>query len=144
MRGLYAIHLVLMILAFLIFAANFTMGFVFLIQERQLKSHRPTGLFQKMLALETMHSLHFKLLTSGFVLLSLGMIVGSLLSKQKIGSFFSLDPKQIGAMVTWGLYALFLNIRLQPAWRGRRGILLSMLGFVGIFLTFLLSLEHRV
>ena len=142
MSFLYPTHFVCMILAFVVFTASFITGLFFLLQENQLKRHRLTSLVRRLPALETMDSLYYKILTLGFVLLSLGMLVGAVLSKRRDGFFFTGDPREIGALVTWALYALFLNIRMKAEWRGRRAIALSLLGFVGVVLTFL-GLEHR-
>jgi ABC-type transport system involved in cytochrome c biogenesis permease subunit len=141
MTILYPVHLVFMILAFIVFASSFLTGLFFLLQENRIKNHRLTSFVRRLPALETIYALHYKILTAGFVLLSLGMIVGALLSKMREGLFFTGDPKEIGALVTWALYALFLNMRLKVGWRGRKGILLSLLGFVAVILTFL-ALEH--
>ena len=140
---LYPAHLALMILSFAVFAGSFVTGLFFLVQEDRLKNHRLNSLVRWVPSLEAMSSLYYKVLTSGFVLLSLGILVGAVLSKQRTGRFFTGDPREIGAVVIWALYALFLNLRITGNWRGRRGILLSLLGFVGLILTFL-ALEHRV
>lgn len=132
-----------MILAFAAFAAGFVIGLFFLLQENQLKNRRLTSLVRRLPALETMSAIHYKILTLGFVLLSLGMLAGAILSKERVGRFFLGDPKEIGALVMWALYALFLNARLTAGWRGRKGIILSILGFVGVILIFL-GLGHRI
>jgi ABC-type transport system involved in cytochrome c biogenesis permease subunit len=71
------------------------------------------------------------------------MFVGAILSKGRMGRFFTGDPREIGALVMWALYALFLNVRLTAGWRGKKGIVLSLVGFVGVILTFL-GLGHRM
>jgi ABC-type uncharacterized transport system permease subunit len=143
MSFLYTTHFVLMILAFAVFTASFIMAIFFLLQENQLKNHKLTGLVSKLPSLETMSSAYYRLLTSGFVFLSLGMLVGAVLSKTRQGHFFIDDPKEIGALITWALYAVFLNVRLAAGWRGRKGIILSLLGFLAVVLTFL-GLQHRM
>lgn len=139
---LYPLHLGFMILAFVIFAAGFVIGLFFLVQEDRLKNHRLTNLARRLPALETMNAVHDKILTSGFVLLSLGILVGAVLSKNRTGRFFLGDPREIGALVMWALYAVLLNMRWSARWRGRKGILLALVGFIGVLLIFL-GLEHR-
>lgn len=143
MNTLYPMHLGFMIAAFSAFTMGFITALLFLFQEDALKSHRPAVLGRRLPALETIHAFHYKILTLGFVLLSLGMLVGAILSKMRIGRFFSGDPREMGALIIWALYALFLNVRLSIGWRGKKGILLSLLGFVGVILTFL-GLGHRM
>ncbi|HCU25456.1 MAG TPA: c-type cytochrome biogenesis protein CcsB, partial [Deltaproteobacteria bacterium] len=40
------------------------------------------------------------------------------------------------------IYALFLQSRIIAGWRGRRGVLLSILGFVVVLFTFLGVSHH--
>lgn len=136
------IHILFMSLAFAVFAVSFVVGLVYLIQQFQLKSRQTGRSFLNLPSLETIDLIHYRALTVGFALLSVGIIAGALLSKTSQGRFFSGDSRQITAVCAWALYAFFLNVRLSSAWRGRRGILLSILGFVGVVLAFL-TLDHR-
>ena len=125
------------------FAGSFVVGALFLLQEHRLKNHLSTpGWLRGMPALENMDRLHYKMLTWGFLLLSLGMLSGAFWSRHLFGVFFNFDPRQIASLFTWGIYALFLNVRIRSGWRGRRGILLSLLGFATIAFTFL-GIHHR-
>ncbi len=143
MAILFPLHLVFMITGFVVFTFCFVTGLAFLLRESQLKNRRMTSLAGRFPALETMDRIHYKVLASGFVLLSLGMIVGGVLSKLRDDRFFSVDAREVGALVTWGLYAVFLNVRERAGWRGRKAIFLSILGFAAGLLTFL-GLRHRL
>lgn len=143
MAFLYPIHLTLVISSCVVFTISFVTGVAFLMQENQLKARRLTSFVRKLPSLETMDSVHYKVLTVGFLLLSLGMIAGAILSKDIVGRFFSADPHEVGALVTWTLYAVFLNVRARAGWRGRKAIILSILGFAAVMLTFL-GLKHRI
>lgn len=140
---LVQIHLVPMIAAFAVFWVSFLFGVLFLFQENRLKNHRalPSWL-RRLPPLEIMDGLHYRALTAGFLLLSLGMMAGAVLSKKMYGVFFNFDPRQTASLVTWGIYALFLNVRIRAGWRGRRGILLSLIGFLTVALTFLAIHHH--
>lgn len=136
------VHIVFMSLAFAIFTVSFLVGNLYLFQRYQLKN-RKIGLWMHWLpSLEAMDGIHYKALTVGFILLSVGMLAGALLSKTTIGRFFSADPRQVASVITWLLYAIFLNVRINSGWRGKKGIILSLLGFIGVILTFL-GLEHH-
>ena len=143
MSALMIIHLILMLLAVAVFAWSFTIGLLFLAQEGVVKGHRPlSGWLARLPALEVMDGRHYRVLSTGFVLLTAGMLSGVLLNRQMFGHFFSADPRQIASVVTWGIYFLFLNVRIRSGWRGRRGILLSLLGFLTVALTFV-GIHHR-
>jgi len=137
------VHVLFMSLAFAVFTVSFLVGLTYLYEERKLKSRRPGRFLAWLPSLETMDGIHYKALTVGFVLLSIGILAGAALSKATAGKFFSDDPRQVAAIGTWALYAVFLNVRLKSGWRGRKGIILSILGFIGVLIAFL-TLEHRV
>lgn len=136
------IHILFMSLAFGVFAATFLMGLVYLVEQRQLKSRHYGRFLNWLPSLATMDRVHYRVLIVGFILLSLGILSGTILSKLTEGKFFSEDPRQIAAVGTWALYGIFLNVRMKPAWRGRRSMVLSLMGFVGVILAFL-ALKHR-
>ncbi|MBL7685319.1 MAG: cytochrome c biogenesis protein CcsA, partial [Deltaproteobacteria bacterium] len=50
--------------------------------------------------------------------------------------YFFNDPKQLWAIIAWLVYAFFFQFRFSVGWKGRRGMLLSLLGFVVILFTF--------
>ncbi len=142
-QKILSIHIFLMSVSFVVFFLSFLGGVLFLIQESQLKNHRLRPFLAKLPPLETLDQIYYKALAIGFLFLSLGILTGALLSKIVEGAFFSKDPRQLASLIIWGLYALFLNMRIQSGWRGRRGILLSLLGFLGVILTFV-AIQHRI
>jgi len=143
MSSLGILHLVLMVAAFVVFSLSFIVSGLFLIQERQLKFHRAgPGWMGRLPALESMDRLHYRVLGTGFALLTLGILSGMILSKNLFGSYLTADPRQIASIVTWGIYILFLNVRIRPGWRGRRAMMLSVLGFLTVVLTFF-GFSHR-
>jgi len=133
------IHLPLALLAFTTLMLSFVVGCLYVFREWQLKHKKPSLLQHKLPSLEMMDLIHFRALTLGFIFLSLAIIAGAFLSHQTQGSFFTTDPKQLGALIAWGIYAVLLNVRTRSGWRGRRGIFLSILGFVVVLLTFWMS-----
>ena len=137
------IHIVLMSLTLAVFVVSFVMGLLYLLQQFWLKSRRPGGMLLLLPSLEAVDRIHYRALTVGFGLLSAGILSGAALSKVLEGKFFGHDTRQWVTIVVWILYAIFLNIRLKVGWQGRRGILLSLLGFVGVVLAFV-ALEHKI
>ncbi|MBF0491551.1 MAG: cytochrome c biogenesis protein CcsA [Deltaproteobacteria bacterium] len=132
-----SIHIVFSFLAFSLFSLTFLMGLLFLLQEYQLKSKRNFLELEKMPSLELLDLLHFKALRLGFIFLTLGILSGSAWAKTVKGLYFFNDPRQLWTLVAWLVYLLFLQVHVRANWRGRRGVLLSLLGFVVILFTFL-------
>lgn len=134
-----AVHIVFAFLAFSIFCLCFIMGALFLFQEYQLK-HKKMGA-EKLPSLEVLEKLHYKALSVGFALLSLGIISGSAWAKTVKGVYFFDDPRQLWTIIAWLVYAFFFQVRFSGGWRGRRSVLLSLLGFAVILFTFL-EVQH--
>lgn len=135
------IHFLFMSLAFALFAVGFILGVSYLLQRSFLKRHRTGWLSRWLPPLEVADDIHAKASTMGFLLLTAGMLSGTILSKETHDLFFTGDHRQIAALFVWVLYALFLNIRVRSGWHGRKGILLSVLGFVAVILAFL-TIQH--
>ena len=85
---------------------------------------------------ETMDSLIYKSVALAFPLLTLMIITGAYWANRTWGSYWSWDPKENFALVTWLAYAGYLHMRLTRGWRGRRAAYFAILGFAIILFTF--------
>lgn len=130
------IHIPIMILSVATFFLTFLLAITYLLQERQLKSRHPAFLFYRLPSLETCEDLSSKSLRFGFVLLTLGMLTGMVLSKSVNGRYWSWDYKEIWALITWILYAVLVHGRMLAAWRGRKAAYLAIAGFALMLFTF--------
>lgn len=132
-----SVHIVFGFLAFSIFFLSFILGLLFLFQEFQLKNKKMFSFLERLPSLDLLDQMHYKALSIGFALLTLGMITGSAWAKSVKGVYFFDDPRQLWSIIAWLIYALFFQFRFSAGWRGRRGVLLSLLGFAVILFTFL-------
>lgn len=73
----------------------------------------------------------------GFVLLSLGIMTGSIWAHYAWGSYWSWDPKETWSLVTWIVYAVMLHARSLRGWQGRRMAWLALAGFACVLFTYL-------
>ena len=64
-----------------------------------------------------------------FVLLTLGLLVGSVWAKSAWGDFWVWDPKENWSLVTWLVYGAYLHLRKVRGWRGDRAAWLAVAGF---------------
>lgn len=136
-----SVHLVFSFLALAIFAMSFVLGIMFIIEEFQLKYKVLPKLFLKMPTLDALERVHARALTIGFILLTGGIFSGAGWAKSVTGYYFFEDARQLWAIIAWLIYALFLQSRLLAGWRGRRGVILSLIGFVVVLFTFI-GVEH--
>ncbi len=73
----------------------------------------------------------------GFVLLTLGLLVGSVWAKSAWGDFWVWDPKENWSLVTWLVYGAYLHLRKVRGWRGDRAAWLAIIGFAVVMFTYL-------
>ena len=67
-------------------------------------------------ALDQMDYLSYRMIAFGFLFLTVVILSGAIWAEQAWSSFWSWDPKEVWALITWIIYAVYLHLRL----RGRR------------------------
>ena len=70
-----------------------------------------------------------------FPLWTIMLLFGALWANVAWGSYWSWDPKETAALVTWFIYAGFLHARVVAGWRGTRSAVLLVIGFVAVLFT---------
>jgi cytochrome c-type biogenesis protein CcsB len=131
------LHSTFLFLAYGMFFLTFIASIIYLLQERQLKSKKPSSSFYQLPSLGTLDDLFFKFLISGFVFMTLGLLVGVIWAEREWVNGWHGDPKVISAIITWVIYLILIYFRVTVGWRVRRAACISMLGFVSIIFTFL-------
>jgi cytochrome c-type biogenesis protein CcsB len=119
------------------FALSFGAGAMYLIQDRMLKSKRFNRLYRILPSIDMLDRVNYTCLSVGFPFMTLGIISGAVWANMAWGSYWSWDPKETWALVTWFLYAGLLHGRLTVGWRGRRAAFFSIVAFMFLLFTFL-------
>src|SRR5271157_5027701 len=78
----------------------------------------------------------YKTISLAFPLLTLMIAAGAYWANQTWGSYWSWDPKETWAAITWLVYALYLHMRVTRGWRGRRAAYFAIIGFAVVMFTF--------
>ncbi len=131
------VHVTLAFLGNAIFAVSFGAAVMYLLQERMLKSKKFTAFYHRLPSLEALDDLNYKCLSFGFPAMTMGIISGAVWAEAAWGTYWSWDPKQTWALITWFLYAALLHGRLNVGWRGRRAAILAIIAFLCLFFTYL-------
>jgi cytochrome c-type biogenesis protein CcsB len=92
---------------------------------------------QRMLpAADDLDRVTYKIICIAFPLLTLMIAAGAYWANQTWGSYWSWDPKETWAAITWLVYAGYLHMRITRGWRGRRAAWFAILGFGVVIFTF--------
>ncbi|MDI6767843.1 MAG: cytochrome c biogenesis protein CcsA, partial [Bacteroidota bacterium] len=81
------------------------------------------------LTLEVLERMSFTAIIFGFIFLSIAIIVGFIWLPKAVEKFSYADPKLIGTMVVWLVYAIGLSAKNIIGWTGRKIMILSIFGF---------------
>ena len=131
------IHVILAFLGDAIFALAFCAGVMYLIQEYQIKSKKIGSFYHRLPSLKLLDDINHYSLTIGFLLLTMGMVTGSIWARHAWGAFWSWDAKQVWSLLTWVFYAVLLHGRINIGWRGRVAAIFAIVGFFAVMFSFL-------
>ena len=74
------------------------------------------------LKLRQMDYLSYRLAALGVLMLTVTILTGAFWAEQAWGSFWSWDPKEVWALITWIIYVIYLHLRLV---RKREGLIMA-------------------
>jgi cytochrome c-type biogenesis protein CcsB len=132
-----AVHVIAIMLGYALLALNFLGGVLYLVQDRQIRGKKLGAAFRRLPPLNRLEALSHQALVAGFVLMTLGLVIGAAYAQATLGSYWRWDPKEVWALVTWLLYAALIHTRLVQGWRGRRGAWLGAVAFAVLVFTYL-------
>jgi ABC-type uncharacterized transport system permease subunit len=162
--GWLVVHIAFLLAAYASLAFSMVASFLYLVQERRLKSRflvgHPRLVTDPDLSshpsqqqgrmghplprlsfggdflppLDTLEKIAHSTLLFGFPCMTLGLLVGSLLAQESVGPAYFFDAKVLLSFAMWVLYVVLLYIRRSAGLRGRRAAYLSS----GVFLVMLL------
>jgi cytochrome c-type biogenesis protein CcsB len=86
---------------------------------------------------DTLDRVTYQTICVAFPLLTGMIAAGAYWANRTWGSYWSWDPKETWAAITWLVYAGYLHMRVTRGWRGRRAAYFAILGFGIVIFTFL-------
>ena len=87
--------------------------------------------------LESLDNLSYRTISFGFPLLTIGIIAGAVWANEAWGSYWSWDPKETWALITWLVFASYLHARITKSWQGRKPAIIASLGFIVVWICYL-------
>ena len=86
--------------------------------------------------LDQMDYLSYRMITFGFLFLTVVILSGAIWAEQAWSSFWSWDPKEVWALITWIIYAVYLHLRLRGGHRGTAMAWYVVIAVPVVFFTF--------
>jgi cytochrome c-type biogenesis protein CcsB len=79
----------------------------------------------------------YRILGLGFPFLTIGIISGAVWANEAWGSYWSWDPKETWAFVTWLVFASYFHARFIQGWEKEQASFLASIGFFVIWICYL-------
>ena len=93
--------------------------------------------FGKLQLLQNLDNWSYRIIGLGFPFLTIGIIAGGIWANEAWGSYWSWDPKETWALITWIVFATYLHARITKGWQGRKTAILGTIGFFVIWICYL-------
>ena len=91
----------------------------------------------KLKLLQSLDNWSYRIIGLGFPFLTIGIIAGGVWANEAWGSYWSWDPKETWALITWLVFATYLHARITKGWEGKKTAILGGLGFFVIWICYL-------
>ena len=125
---LLSTHVAAAALSYGAFAIGFVTSIMFLMQRKRIIPWMPSP--------DKLDRISYNTVIVGFPLLTLVIILGALWANVAWGHYWSWDPKETAALVTWFFYAAYLHTRVVIGWQGSRSAILLVVAFLAVVFTF--------
>nr|AKZ31114.1 cytochrome c biogenesis protein [Scaevola collaris] len=78
----------------------------------------------------------YRMISVGFLFLTIGILSGAVWANEAWGSYWSWDPKETWAFITWIVFAIYLHARTNKNWEGANSAIVATLGFLIIWICY--------
>jgi cytochrome c-type biogenesis protein CcsB len=128
-------HVLTCFFGYAAFGIAFGLSFMYLLKKRE--NPQSSNIFIRIIPESSiLEDMSYQMVVIGFLLLTLGIITGSVWAHSAWGSYWSWDPKETWSLITWLVYAALLHSRMVRGWRGNKLALLSIIGFSCVLFTY--------
>ena len=128
-------HVITCFFGYAAFGLSFGLSVMYLI--KRLEGQGGGNIFLRLIpGRGHLDELNYQMVVIGFLMLTLGIITGSVWAHSAWGTYWSWDPKETWSLITWLIYASVLHSRLVRGWKGRRIAILCFIGFFCVLFTY--------
>ncbi|YP_008592545.1 cytochrome c biogenesis protein (chloroplast) [Andrographis paniculata] len=78
----------------------------------------------------------YRVISLGFLFLTIGMLSGAVWANEAWGSYWSWDPKETWAFITWIIFASYLHTRTNIKFQSTNSAIVASIGFLLIWICY--------
>ncbi len=128
------IHVSTVIIAYGAFGVSFVLSIMFLLRDKMKENgfwdlHIPKK--------EKLDTISYRCVSLGMMFLTVTIGFGGIWAENAWGSYWTWDPKETWALVTWVIYLVYLHLRIRKGWSGRTAAIFGVVGFVCVLFTYI-------
>ena len=128
------IHVSTVIVAYGAFGVSFVLSIIFLLRDKMKENgFWDTHIPQK----EKLDTISYRCVSLGMMFLTVTIFIGGIWAENAWGSYWSWDPKETWALVTWVIYLVYLHLRIRRGWSGKTAAIFGAVGFVCVLFTYI-------
>lgn len=129
-----ALHVSTAIISYGSFGVAFAISLMYLLKMRNNTSefwnkHVPDA--------KKLDTISYRAVSLGFLFLTLVIVTGAIWAERAWGSYWSWDPKETWALITWFIYAIYLHLRISRGWKDKNAALFAVIGFICVIFTYI-------
>lgn len=138
-------HVTVMIVSYAALMLGSLLSIVYLIYTRFFRNlvsaNKNTSVSMPLEMLKTLPDnldyLSYRIIGIGFPFLTIGILSGAVWANEAWGSYWSWDPKETWALLTWFIFAIYLHTRLTKGWEGEKPAIIASCGFIIVWICYL-------
>jgi len=128
-------HVITCFFGYAAFGLSFGLSIMYLLKQHEIQDR--SNVFLRLIPRQgILDELNYQMVIIGFLMLTLGIITGSVWAHSAWGSYWSWDPKETWSLITWLVYAAVIHSRLVRGWKGKRIAILCVIGFSCVLFTY--------
>nr|YP_010330974.1 cytochrome c heme attachment protein [Forsskaolea angustifolia]UNY34279.1 cytochrome c heme attachment protein [Forsskaolea angustifolia] len=78
----------------------------------------------------------YRIISLGFIFLTIGILSGAVWANEAWGSYWSWDPKETWAFITWTVFAIYLHTRTNKNFESVNSAIVAWMGFLIIWICY--------
>ena len=132
----FRVHLLISMLAYSLFTIASLHVLLMALLERRLHGGELPAALHQLPPLLTMETLLFRIITAGFILLTLTLATGIVFTEELFGKAMRFNHKTVFGILSWFIFAALLGGRQLYGWRGRIAVRWTLTGFLMLVLAY--------